>query len=510
LGVEVERVTKLKPLQSLTFEEGEVKEKVLSEYEIGLSTIKIVDIAGRGYYIVKEPRLSEDGWKAYRLIIDRLLKYMKPPERVEDPASIIEESMWRIARESKIEKLLENNYEVVRYYILRDLVGYGKIDVLMKDPHVEEIAVEGPNIPVAIIHRDFPNYRWLDTNIAFYGEHEIRSFVQRLALRGGRSISTAKPIVEVKLPEGHRAALTYSSEVSGRGSSFVIRKFPEKPLTITHLITANTLNPIEAAYLWMLIEAQLLIFIIGPMASGKTTLLQALTSLIPPDSRVITVEDSPELRLYHEHWDPLYTRRSFYRNVGEYDITLEDLVKFAWRRRAEYIIVGEVRGSEVQALVQAAASGHGGLTTFHADSVKSMVLRLQSPPLNVSDAFISSISCVVTVRRARSLKSGQAVRRAIEIHEFNDTVFKSDFWVKVFEWNPVDDEHYPKDVKEVFNKSLKLKMLSRMLGITSKELIEVFEDRVEFIEELVEKRIYDYNELAKEVSKYYSRRGITL
>ena len=485
--------------------EGKHEQKPIIEYSVGMANVVIVDINGRGYYIVEEPKLSNEAIKAYNFIIEYLYKYLKPSQTSQDPASLIETYMWKAAKDAKFEDILEREYAALRYYVLRDTIGYGKLDVLMRDVNIEEIAVEGPSIPVAVVHREASEYRWLNTNIVFYSENELRSYVQRLALKGGKSISTANPIVEVKLPEGHRVALTYSREVSGRGSSLVIRKFPEKPLTITHLTSSNTLSLLMAAYLWRLIEAQQLIFIIGPMASGKTTVLQALTSLIPPDCRVITVEDTPELNLHHEHWDPLYTRRSIGK-YGDYDITLEDLVKFAWRRRAEYLIVGEVRGEEVKALVQAAASGHGGLTTFHSDNVESMILRLQSPPLEVKESFLSTISSVVVMRRVR--RAGKTVRRVVEISEIIPSKSIGITFRKIFKWNPTIDKHEPSSIEELINISVKLKDICEREGITVSEMIEDLRLKLDFLKSLVEREIYEYVEIAKEISKYYYGKGL--
>ncbi len=488
--------------------EDSLKEKVLLEYNVGEAQVIIVENEGKGYYIVKEPQIFGEAKEIYDMLLNYLYRSLKPIFIEKDPLGYIEGILEEIAEELGIKRKYNEYYDVLHYYIVRDVAGYGKIDVPMKDPRVEEIAVEGPGIPVAIVHRDVSDFYWLDSNIYFTSEEEIRSFVQKLALKTGKHISTAYPILEARLPEGHRVALTLSKEVSGRGSSFVIRKFPNSPLTITHLLMLKTLSPLEAAYLWLIVEAQGLVFIIGAMATGKTSLLQSLTTLIPPDARVITVEDTPELRLPHTHWDPLYTRRSYVPGDTWMNIDLNDLVKFAWRRRAEYIIIGEVRGEEVQVLVQAAASGHGGLTTFHADNVDSMILRLTSPPLNVKQSFLSLIWSIAVMRKLRSNITGKIVRRLTEIYEIlieGNEICK----LKIFSWNPRNDKHEPDSVEEVVSKSYRLKTIAERYGLSKKDLIKELYERKRFLEELVKDEIFDYEAVSERLFKFYfQKRGL--
>jgi len=475
----------------------------LLEYNVGEAIVTILEYKGKGYYMVQEPKLESDAQETYNILIDYLYKSLKPLYTEKDPIGYIEGVLEEVAEELGVKEKYEKYYDILHYYILRDLIGYGKIDVPMKDPRVEELAVEGPGIPVAIVHRDVSEYPWLDTNIYFNSEEELRAYVQKLALRSGKHISTAYPILETRLPEGHRAALTLSKEVSGRGSSFVIRKFPEQPLTITHLLTLNTLSPLEAAYLWLIVEAQGLIFIIGAMASGKTTLLQSLTTLIPPDSRVITVEDNPELRLPHEHWDPLYTRRSYNPAEKWMSIDLHTLVKFAWRRRAEYIIVGEVRGEEVQVLVQASASGHGGLTTLHADTVDSMMVRLMSPPLNVKHSFLTLIWCIAVMKRLRDIRTHRIIRRLTNIYELKVEGNRVKP-IEIFSWNPQLDKHLPENPYDVYEKSFRLKTLAKRYGISDEEVVVELQTRKEFLEKLVKEDIFDYDNVALRLFEFYS------
>jgi len=354
-------------------------------------------------YIVKEPELSDDVKSSIVKIIEYIYYSARPEPFTNNVYKIelkkyIEELIW-----SAVKFLNINDHNVLdafpafMYYIQRDVFGYGPLDVLFKDEHVEEISMIGPNKPVYVVHRIASVYKkWIPTNITL-NDNEAFLIIQRMVQRGRGYLSTAMPISDVLLPEGHRATVTYSTEVTPWGHSFTIRKFPAKRLTILDLVRQGSIHPLIASYLSLILETRGCIFILGPTASGKTTMLNALLELVPLDWKIVTVEDTPEILAPHEQWDRLVSRKALPgEEVNEID--LFELTKFAWRRRPDLLIVGEVRGREAQALVHAVASGHGGLTTFHADSAKSAILRLRTPPLNIEPSFILLISTFVNMR----------------------------------------------------------------------------------------------------------------
>jgi len=248
-----------------------------------------------------------------------------------------------------------------------------------------------------------------------------------------------------------------------------------------------------AAYLWILVEAQTFMLIIGSMGAGKTTLLQALAGLIPSYYRVITIEDTPELRMLNPHWDSLITRASM---PGEAltEIGLEDLLKFALRRRAEYIIVGEVRGREARLLAQAAALGHGTMTTFHADSPEAAVLRLQMEPISLPQLFLRLITSIVHVRRV-PVYGGKVRRRVYSIVEVQDEDL-----VTVFKLNPHDDSFSPNSSSEVVRVSSKLEEAWIKLGVPHGELDKELERRAELLERLAGA---DPDSFYKAVTRFY-------
>lgn len=365
--------------------------------------------------------------------------------------------------------------EIERYYLSKALSGYGRLYPLILDHNVEEIAFEGPGRSVSVIHRLVPA-RWVDVDIVLDSD-DADSLSVQLARKAGKIVSIAVPYAEGQTADGFRVAVTFRREISRFGSSFVVRKYPEKPMIISDMLAGRVLSPIAAAYLWLLVEAQSFTLIIGSMGAGKTTLLQALASLIPPYYRVVTIEDTPEIRLLNPHWDSLVTRPSI---PGESlsEIGLEDLLKFALRRRAEYIIVGEVRGREARLLAQAAALGHGSMTTFHADSPEGAVLRLQMEPISLPQLFLRLVTAIIHVRRI-PVFGGKVKRRVYNITEVHE-----DELITVFHWDPHEDMLKPLRAQEILKASVKLEEAWRKLGVPHNELEREIEKRAELLEKL--------------------------
>ncbi len=360
-----------------------------------------------------------------------------------------------------------------RYYYDKYKSGYGRIYPLIIDPHIEEIAIDGPFKPVAVIHRFQPS-RWIDVDI-YLTREETDSLALQLARKAGRIISIASPYAEGLTEEGHRIAVTFTREISRFGSTAVIRKYPDKPITMADLIASKVISPLAAAYLWILAEARGFIIIIGNMGSGKTTLLQAIAGMIPPYHRIITIEDTPEIRLPHTHWDSLVARPSTPGGEAP-EITLEELLKFSLRRRADHIIVGEVRGREAKLLAQAAASGHGTITTFHADSAEGALLRLRLEPINLPGLFIRIITAIVHVRRI-PIPGGRAIRRLVGISEII-----GEEPVGVFKWRPHGDYLEPSDPKILIETSQKIHEAWEKLGMPTSMLLQELEERKTFLE----------------------------
>lgn len=366
----------------------------------------------------------------------------------------------------KLRGLSEEEIEAIAYYVARDFVGYGRIDPLIRDKFVEDISCNGVKEPVYVFHRD---YEWLETNIVFNDVEELERVVSKLALRCGQETSIAKPVIEgVIKPEGYRVNLVLDV-VSRRGHAFTIRKFRAEPFTIIELVRKKTLNPLVAAYLWIAIDYKQGVVVYGPTGSGKTTLLNALALLLPPEYKIVTAEDTPEIMLpFHDNWMAMVTRLSSDPNVQS--VTLQAQVEAALRQRPDVIILGEIRSREAYSFFQAVSTGHGGLTTVHAEDTETLINRLAAPPMNVPKSVIAAVKAFVFITR---LSTPQGfVRKVIKIDEGvgydpeRDRVLLK----PIIRWDRYRDDWYL-----VSRESALLKTVSDLTGLRYED---VFEDLV--------------------------------
>lgn len=311
-------------------------------------------------YIVYEVGLTPQEEEVYRNIVDFIMWELEPPRvPIEDVREYISRFAKRAIRlfQIKLGRTPGLSWSKIGYYIERNIVGYGPIDPLMRDPNVEDISCVGPGIPVYVWHR---KYEYIPTTVVLKTSQELDEFVIRLAHLAGKHISVAYPILDAILPGGHRVTATFQKEVSTKGSTFTIRKFREDPITIVDLINYGTISPEIAAYFWLAMDYKMSTLILGVTGAGKTSTLNALANLLRPTYKIVTIEDTPELRLPQENWVQL-TARPTYLVSGASEIKLFDLVKVSLRYRPDVIVVGEVRGEEAYVLFQAIATGHSGL-----------------------------------------------------------------------------------------------------------------------------------------------------
>ncbi len=462
----------------------------------GFAGIQIDEETGALRYLVVEPTLTEEerGILAevkHRLIerIDIPLEVLRDEEKMEE---YLKSEIKRVLRRFR-GKVAEEAEEKFIYYLKRDFLGYGKIDILMKDPNIEDISCNGIRTPIYVWHR---RYESLPTNVSYDSEEELDAIVRRLAYRSGHQISIAHPILEGTLPEGYRIHLTLD-EVSKRGNTFTIRKFRANPYTIIDLINFGTLSTEIAAYLWILIDNLRSIMICGATASGKTSLLNAIGMFIRPEMKVVTIEEVRELRL-HENWIPMVTRPSFQPGVEE--VSLYDLLRSALRQRPDYIIVGEVRGEEAYTLFQAIAVGHGGLCTIHADSVDAAIKRLLTKPMNIPKMMLPLMNVLILIRR---VKLGEEIaRRVVAVEEITGISPDGEVMLeRRYEWNPEDDSfiyHPPSGRgRDVYGQ------IMEMTHIPREKLMEEQARRERILRWMVEKGMNTYEEVSKVIRDYY-------
>jgi len=283
----------------------------------------------------------------------------------------------------------------------------------MRDPLIEDISCTGISYPIYIFHRN-PLIGEIKTNLQFNSDEELDNFVIKLSVRTGRIVSVANPLLDAALPNGARIQITFGKDISRRGSSFTIRKFTEDPFTPIDLLLYGTVDFNMLAYLWTLVEEGRSLLISGGTATGKTSFLNAISLFIKPEKKIISIEDTAELKLPHPNWLSEVARPGYGPNrYGE--VTMFDLLKAALRQRPDYIIVGEVRGEEAYILFQAMATGHAGLGTIHAESFEALMDRLLSPPINLPPSLLEVLDGVVFLKRLRY--QGKYVRRVDKIYE---------------------------------------------------------------------------------------------
>lgn len=450
-------------------------------------------------YEMHEPPLSDE----HEQVLDKIEDRLKETINV-DFASMKREEAKEFIRERTNDILQGKDFnlppkeeEIIKYYAFRNFVGLGPIEALMTDKYVEDISCDGTGVPVYVYHRN-PQVGSVQTDIVFEEDDELDSFVRKLSQRCGRSISMAKPLLDGSLPDGSRVQATLATDIARRGSNFTIRRFTEEPLTPIDLMDFGTIDAQVLAYLWLAIENGKSLLISGPTAAGKTSLLNALSLFIPPELKIVSIEDTPELRLPHPNWVPEVARSGF--GFGESktgEVTLDDLLKESLRQRPDYIIVGEVRGEEAYILFQQIATGHPGMSTIHASSLEKVMDRLTTKPINLSASLIENLDLIVFIKRVR--RRGQYVRRIDAIYELEgyDKDTDTPFVNKIFDWDAGSDTF-----KNTSDSSV-LADIMEDRGVTAYKLQSEIQRRTKIIEWMDSNNITHYTDFGQVASKYH-------
>ena len=451
-------------------------------------------------YEVWEPQLAERDKEFLDMIKDslnRTLEYEWDKMAEKDKQEYLQEAVdsFIASRGLRIEPASKDK---IVYYIIRDFVGYGPVDVLMADARVEDVSCDGTGIPLFVFHQKFESIK---TNIVFADDDVLNSFVVMLGQRCGKQLSVANPILDGTSTEGHRVQATYSREVTTRGSSFTIRRYKEKPFTPVELVKFGTASPEMVAYLWIAIEHGKSMMVCGGTASGKTATLNSAGLFIRPGAKIVSIEDTREINLPHENWIPGTTRSG----VGERgpdgkaggEIDMFDLVRAALRQRPNYIIVGEVRGKETYTMFQAMATGHPTMSTMHADSVKSMVNRLENPPINTPRILLTALNFVVIQTHARIGDSiVRRIKQMVELVGFepetNELITNT-----VYEWDAATDTFVYKGHSFLFDEIMEMK------NMTHEEMEAEFQRRIDIVNYMLQKNMIDFREIARIVVQYY-------
>lgn len=460
--------------------------------------IKYDNMGGDYLYEVIEPSLTVDEQNLLEILKSALVMTLNLVEEktLKEKKEILSSAMDMLLKDFGV-TLHPLSRERILYYLRRDFIGFGVIDVMMIDPNVEDASCDGVNIPLYIFHRKYGSIR---SNIIFEKEDELDSFVVWLAQKSGKHISVADPLLDATTPDGSRLNATLGKHVTKRGSSFTIRRFKENPFTPVDLLKFKTMSTDMMAYLWTATEYGSSMLVCGGTASGKTTTLNAVLLFIPPQMKIVSIEDTRELNLPHENWIPGLTREGFGGKTaggGGGSIDMFDLLTASLRQRPQYLMVGEVRGKEAYVVFQAMATGKTAYSTFHAEDVQAMVHRMENDPINLPRALMTALDIVLLQAQVKvGTKMTRRVKSLTEIvgmdPETSELITNS-----VYSWNPADDTFNFSGHSYVYEKVRTIRNWS------PREMEREIKRRVDILEYMKATGVDNYRKVAKIVSAYY-------
>jgi flagellar protein FlaI len=395
-------------------------------------------------------------------------------------------------------RVTKQELDAIRYMVRREKVGMGVLQPLIDDRNIEDISCSGLG-PIYIEHKIF---KGMQTAMSFDLHDELDLFVMRLSEQIKRPVTMRNPVVDATLPDGSRINIVYGREVSARGSNFTIRKFADTPLSILELIEFGSIDYRMAAYLSIVLEEGMNAFVSGETASGKTTLMNAITTFVPPAAKVVSIEDTPEVQVPHPNWIREVSRNPRKGEEGA-TVTMMDLLKAALRQRPNLIIIGEIRGEEGAVAFQAMQTGHAVMATFHASTVEKLIQRLTGHPINIPKTYVENLNIVV-IQSAVKLPNGKGARRAMSISEIvgYDPVSGSFSFVEVFRWDPTRDVFEFIGNKNSFLLEEKIAARRGWVGPKKYEIYNLLERRAKILERLhKEKGIKGYYELLKVIAR---------
>lgn len=465
------------------------------------------EYAGDTQYIVIEPKLDGEDLISYNKCMDKLIDiaYKNPvPDKINDIGPVLIkllEQIVDIKKGNEINKkaitkiqVTQETFEKIKYFLIRNRVGYSKLEPLFHDPNLEDIHCTGVG-RITTVHKIFG---MVYTNIEFANDDELDRYIIEVTERVERPTSDRQSIVDAIMPDGSRANFIFGRDISQEGSSFTVRKFSKIPVSITQLISWNTVSPELAAYIWIALENGMNLFICGETASGKTTTLNAMAAFIKPDAKIYTVENTPEVTMPHDIWQHLVTREA----GKDSDVSYLDLLIASLRSRPNYIIVGEIRGAEGGIAFQAMQTGHPVLSTFHAGNVNTMIQRLTGDPINVPIAFVDNLN--LSLIQQAVYKGNKFVRRVLSLTELERYYAPANKVVtrEVFTWNPVTDKIA---FRGLFNSYILEQKIAKILGYDDpRKIYGEMDKRAKILRRMTEEKIYNYFDVWKIIKDYHN------
>jgi archaeal flagellar protein FlaI len=487
-----------------TFNEHDNSKKMVDEKTgfgwkgLGLRRIVYDDRKKEYKYVIIEPQLEKEEDE----IKDKLIYLFRTSADLDvfdigeiEKKQYLEKALQNIINENHV-KLGDESKDKIFYHIFRDFLGYGKIDILMHDEGIEDISCDGHGIPIFIFHK---KHESITSNIIFNTADELDSFVVKLSQICGKQISVYAPIVDGKLADGSRLQTTLSKTITNN-SNFTIRKFREDPLTPIDLISNNTMSVDMAAYFWMAIEQSSSILFCGGTATGKTTMLNALSLFLPLSYKIVSIEDTREINLPHENWIAGTTRTGFSTSETTKtakDIDMFDLVRVALRQRPKAIIVGEIRGKEAYTLFQAMTTGHLSYSTIHASNLHALIQRLENPPISLPRSLLTALDLVVFLNSVNV--GGIPVRRVTNVTEIIKLDPETNRLVTITPF------HWASEANDRFETNGGSSILNRIKihnGWSDEKLHQDLANRKAILEWMKRKNLRSYEEVGRVVSDY--------
>jgi flagellar protein FlaI len=397
--------------------------------------ISILEDKRARYYKLIEPALTKFEKDLLARIFEDLqdiLVLNSANSKIERDAFLIDKSLFLLERYKA--EISKTSTLKIMYYLRRNLLGYEKINPLLFDPYIEDISCDGVEVPLYIYHNRYLN---IESNILFQ-EEELDSLVVKMCQLNNKHVSVSHPIVDATLQDGSRLQAVLGREITPRGSSFTIRRFRTDPITPIDLLRFKTCDLEMLVYMWLAVENGCNMLFAGGTASGKTSILNATSLFMPATAKIVSIEDTRELMLHHSNWISGVSRHSFAADAtGE--ISMFDLLKASLRQRPDYIIVGEVRGSEALTLFQAMSTGHATSSTMHAGDVQTVINRLTHEPINVPHVMLQSLD-VLCIQEQVYLQEKRVRRTRSLVEVLTVDPETGDLGVnELFNWEPSED-----------------------------------------------------------------------
>ena len=469
---------------------------VLETYDV--AGIKVT-ITKDGKYMIHEPSMSVDAKAAYIEISDHLSKNTVSIDYQNTSELEIIKAFEESAETLELENEMRANYKSMMYYLRRDTIGYRIIDVLMNDEMIEDITCENPRVPVGVIHRKYPQFFVMDTNIVFdekNSKNSMETFGKTLMQLTGNYGTSVSPYVEGSTKQRDRLSAFIASSITPDGPSFTIRRFPQKAVTIDNLLKAGVIPPEAAAYVWSLFDGNGTGMIVGNTGSGKTTILNSLLALVNPRWKVILIEDTEEVRIPQRHGLRLKTRSSTDAFNKEYAVGIGDLLKYSLRQRPQFVVVGEVRLTDVPILFQVYETGHASLSTFHGSSPAKALVRLEAKPIEIMAAQKDDLWFLLHVGRV--LEDGVFKRKMLSLVETHLDDKGQLQQVEIISYKPDVHKFEGIDAEEMIKKSERLRYAASLNGI--KDIKADIEKKVECLKNIT---VIGHHDIMEEIHKNY-------